>query len=68
MNLLSAVRLGCSLGMIDGLPLGFINQLMIITQPSHLQAESRADLSAADRDVRRAELVRRRWAEQESSP
>ena len=68
MNLLSAVRLGCSLGMIDGLPLGFINQLMIITQPSHLQAESRADLSAADRDVRRAELVRRRWAEQGSSP
>ena len=67
MNLLSAVRLGCSLGMIDGLPLGFINQLMIVTQPSHLQAESRADLSPADRDVRRAELVRRRWAEQGSS-
>ena len=64
MNLLSAVRLGCSLGMIDSLPLGFINQLMIITQPSHLQAESRADLSPADRDVRRAKLVRRRWAEQ----
>ena len=68
MDLLSAVRLGCSLGMIDSLPLGFINQLMIVTQPSHLQAESRADLSAADRDVRRAELVRRRWAEQGSSP
>ena len=68
MNLLSAVRLGCSLGMIDGLQLGFINQLMIITQPSHLQAESRANLSSADRDVRRAELVRRRWAEQGESP
>ena len=68
MNLLSAVRLGCSLGMIDSLPLGFINQLMIITQPSHLQAESRADLSPADCDVRRAELVRRHWAEQGSSP
>ena len=68
MNLLSAVRLGCSLGMIDGLPLGFINQLMIITQPSHLQAESRAVLSPADRDVRRAELVRRCWAEQRRSP
>lgn len=68
MNLLSAVRLGCSLGMIDGLPLGFINQLMIITQPSHLQAESRTALSPADRDVRRAELVRRCWAEQGRSP
>ena len=47
MDLLSAVRLGCSLGMIDGLPLGFINQLMIVTQPSHLQAEAGADLSPA---------------------
>ena len=68
MNLLSAVRLGCSLGMIDSLPLSFINQLMIITQPSHLQAESRADLSPADCDVLRAELVRRHWAEQGRSP
>ena len=68
MDLLSAVRLGCSLGLIDGLPLGFINQLMIITQPSHLQAESRTTLSPADRDVRRAERVRRCWAEQGSSP
>ena len=68
MSLLSAVRLGCSLGLIDGLPLGFINQLMIVTQPSHLQAESRAELSSVERGVRRAELVRRRWAEQEGSP
>ena len=68
MNLLSAVRLGCSLGLLDGLPLGFINQLMIITQPSHLQADSPAALSPADRDVRRAELVRRRWAELGGSP
>ena len=67
MNLLSAVRLGCSLGLIGGLSFGFINKLMIVTQPSHLQAEAQADLSSADRDVRRAELVRRYWAEQEGS-
>ena len=68
MNLLSAVRLGRSLGMVNSLSLGFLNQLMIVTQPSHLQAESQADLSATDRDARRAELVRRHWAEQGSSP
>lgn len=68
MTFLSAVRLGCSLGMINGLPHGFLNQLMIVTQPSHLQAEAGADLSSADCDVRRAELVRRRWAEQGGSP
>lgn len=63
MNLLSAVRLGRSLGLIDHVSSAFINQLMIITQPSHLQVESGADLSPEERDVRRAELVRRRLAE-----
>jgi len=42
---------------------GFINQLMIITQPSHLQAEAGVDLSPEERDVRRADVVRRRLAE-----
>ena len=63
MNLLSAVRLGRSLGLIESTPSNFINQLMIITQPSHLQAESGTDLSPEERDLRRAELVRRRLAE-----
>lgn len=62
MNLLSAVRLGRSLGIVDGLSSGFINKLMIITQPSHLQAEAGADLSPEERDVRRAEVVRRHLA------
>ena len=62
MNLLSAVRLGRSLGIVNGLSSGFINQLMIITQPSHLQAEAGADLSPEERDVRRAEVVRRHLA------
>ena len=63
MNLLSAVRLGRSLGIVDGMSSGFINQLMIITQPSHLQAEAGVDLSPEERDVRRAEVVRRHLAE-----
>ena len=63
MNLLSAVRLGRSLGIIDGMSSGFINQLMIITQPSHLQAEAGVDLSPEERDIRRAEVARRHLAE-----
>ena len=63
MSLLSAVRLGRSLGLMDKMSSAFINQLMIITQPSHLQADAEADLSPEERDVRRAELVRRRLAE-----
>ena len=63
MNLLSAVRLGRSLGLMGKMSSGFINQLMIITQPSHLQAEAGLDLSPEERDVRRADVVRRRLAE-----
>ena len=63
MNLLSAVRLGRSLGLMGTMSSGFINQLMIITQPSHLQAEAGVDLSPEERDVRRADVVRRRLAE-----
>jgi protein arginine kinase len=59
MNLLSAVRLGLSLGLFDRVPAGFLNRLMILTQPAHLQAGAGRPLKAGDRDVCRAELVRR---------
>ena len=58
MNLLSAVRLGHTLGLIKELPSSFMNQLMIVTQPSHLQAEAERELEAEERDVIRARIVR----------
>jgi protein arginine kinase len=63
MSLLSAVRLGRTLQLIDTVPSGFMNQLMIATQPAHLQAECGRELSAEERDVRRASLVRQRLGE-----
>ena len=63
MNLLSAVRLGHTLGLVSGLSSSFLNHLMIATQPSHLRAEAGRDLKAGERDLRRADLVRRRMAE-----
>lgn len=63
MNLLSAVRLGVSLGFVGKVPTSFLNHLMIITQPSHLQARAGSHLEPQERDVQRAELVRRRLAE-----
>lgn len=62
MNLLSAVRLGYTLSLIDEFPSSFMNQLMLITQPSHLQAEAGRELTPEERDVRRATLVRQRIA------
>jgi protein arginine kinase len=58
MNLLSAVRLGRSLGLVKNVPSGFMNRLMIVTQPSHLQAEVGRDLTPEERDMYRAERVR----------
>ena len=63
MNLLSAVRLGHTLGLVGGLSSSFLNHLMIATQPSHLRAEAGRELEAGERDLRRADLVRRRMAE-----
>lgn len=67
MNLLSAVRLGLSLELLDGLPAGFLNRLMLLTQPAHLQTGAGRLLKAEDRDVCRAELVRRLWTHQAPS-
>jgi protein arginine kinase len=62
MNLLSAVRLGRTLGLLKGLPSSFMNQLMVLTQPCHLQAQAGGELTPEERDVRRARLVRERLA------
>ncbi|MFH1568294.1 MAG: protein arginine kinase [Gemmatimonadota bacterium] len=63
MNLLSAVRLGVSLRFVERIPTSFLNHLMIITQPSHLQARAGAHLEPHERDIQRADLVRRQLAE-----
>ncbi len=59
MNLLSAVRLGVAMGESMGLDLGQINQLMLSTQPAHLQHHFGKTMTPEERDVARAELVRK---------
>ena len=58
MNLLSAVRLGYSLGLLKQINSAFMNRLMIVTQPSHLQMENGGEIASEERDVCRAERVR----------
>jgi protein arginine kinase len=57
-ELLSLVRLGVDLGFISTLDRGLVNRLFIQTQPSHLQKLEGRPLSASERDVRRAKLLR----------
>ncbi len=60
MNLLSALRLGISLKLMDKIKLKDINELLIITQPAHLQKYYDKEMDNDERDMVRAELVRER--------
>lgn len=57
---LSDVRLGIDLGIIQGVSSSVLNELMVMTQPGFLQQYAGVLLSAEDRDIRRAEMIRER--------
>ncbi len=62
MHLLSSVRLGVNLGLIDDVEISTLNELFIMTQPAHLQKLKKAELDSADRNKARAALLRNRLA------
>lgn len=59
-ELLSMIRLGCDLGIIKDMDRRVINELFLITQPAHLQKIEAKRLTAQERDLKRAELIRSR--------
>lgn len=60
MKLISNVRLGISMGIIDNISFDQINALMIEAQPATLMQSTGKNLAPPERDKRRAELVRER--------
>jgi protein arginine kinase len=58
MHLLSSVRMGVNLGLINDLEIPIVNQLFIHTQPAHLQMLHGAQLDSADRNAERAIYLR----------
>src|SRR5690606_19170975 len=58
MHLLSKVRMGVNLGLIENLSLPKLNELFIRTQPAHLQKISGVELTTADRNIERARYLR----------
>ena len=60
MDLLSAVRMGVSLGIIQEVKMDAINELFLFTQPAHLQKQKEAQLDETERDVVRASYIRKR--------
>jgi protein arginine kinase len=59
-DLLSSLRLGVNLNIITGIPTKTLNELFIYTQPGHLQKLERRILEPDERDIVRAELIRRK--------
>ena len=60
MHLLSSVRMGINLGLIDDLEVPTINELFIHPQPAHLQKIRREQLETAERNAARAAYLRQR--------
>ena len=58
MHLLSSVRMGINLGLIENLEIPMVNQLFIHTQPAHLQKIRGSELDTADRNIERAHYLK----------
>lgn len=61
--LLSRVRLGVNMGLIDRIDVAAINRLHMLTQPAHVQRHHGRKLSSEDRNRLRADLIRAALAE-----
>ncbi len=60
MNLLSLMRLGVDVGLFPGVDRALADELFILTQPAHLQKQHSEKLSAEERDLLRADMLRER--------
>ena len=58
MHLLSSVRLGINLGLIDDLEIATVNELFILTQPAHLQRIQKVSADVDERNMCRATYLR----------
>jgi protein arginine kinase len=60
MQALSMIRLGVCLGVFSNVTLAGVHELMLLTQPAHLQRVAGRPLDQAERRVERARLLRER--------
>ena len=63
--LLSALRLGVQIGVVKSLPVEVVNEMLVFTQPAHLQKRIGREVPPDERDAIRGEYVRGRLAEAE---
>lgn len=58
MELLSNVRMGINMNILKDIDLNTINSLMIEIQPASIQNQSEQELTVAERDTKRSEIIR----------
>ena len=63
MDLLSSVRLGINLNLLDDVSIATVNELFLHTQPAHLQKLMGASLDGEERNSARARYLRTRLRE-----
>lgn len=68
MNLLSAVRLGHAMKIIDFLDVSLINDILLLSQPAHLQKYYASEMDSNRRDFVRAQMVREKLRSVTSDP
>ncbi|SMB84518.1 protein arginine kinase [Desulfonispora thiosulfatigenes DSM 11270] len=57
-SLISDLRLGKTLGMVENLEIKPINELFLLCQPAYLQIISGKEMTAQERDIKRAEIFK----------
>ena len=62
MHLLSTLRLAVNMKLLEAPKISLINELLLFTQPAHLQQLSGSELSPSNRDLSRALFLRKRLA------
>jgi protein arginine kinase len=60
LDLLSGLRLGIELAIIGGVDVRLINELILLTQPGHLQRIMKQTIGPEERDAVRARIIRER--------
>jgi protein arginine kinase len=58
LNMLSALRLGIGMGVLEKVSLSQVNEILALTQPAHLQKYFGKRMETGERDRVRAELIR----------
>jgi protein arginine kinase len=65
LSLISAVRLGVGVGIVEDVTIETLNHLLVYTQPAHLQRMKGQTMDAQQRDVARAEYIRNALSKEE---